>query len=355
MKEAIAAAIEALAAGQAAALISPVATEGSLPTPRMARMLVNTRGDSVGTVGGGRMEGETITAGVQVARSTESRLCEFSLSAQAAAEDGLLCGGRVTFLIEALQPGSEDALVEILRLLEEGQPGLEALRLDHAGVGQRLVVREDGIRMGSLGDGDLDTAAAALVGEALDDDLSETRLLELAGAAAEVHLNALRPHPTVYIFGGGHVGLALARIAPTAGFRVAILDDRDEFANRERFPMAHEVLMRPFDQSFDGLKMDSLSYVVVMTRGHKWDREVVAQALRTEAGYIGMIGSRRKIAHTWEALKATGFTDADLDRVHAPIGLDIGGDSPGEIAISIMAQLIATHRLGDGAGECPVE
>ena len=350
MREAIAAAVAALAAGRTAALITPVATEGSLPTGRLARMLVGEGGDSVGTVGGGRMEGEAMAAGLEVARGSGCRLCEFTLTSEAAEDDGLLCGGRATMLIEALRPESAGALQEILRLLEERRPGLEVLRLDQPGMGQRLVVGEDGIRAGSLGDRDLDTAAVSLLGEVVEDDLSETRSLEVGGAAVSVHVNALSPRPTVYIFGGGHVGLALARIAPTAGFRVVVIDDRDEFANRDRFPMADEVLTRPFDQAFRDLAVDSLSFVVVMTRGHKWDRQVVAQALSTGAGYIGMIGSRRKVAHTWEALRATGFSDADLDRVHAPIGLSIGGDSPGEIAISIMAQLIATHRLGRAAG-----
>jgi len=289
-----------------------------------------------------------MAAGLEAARGAGSRLLEFTLTSEAAEDDGLLCGGRVTLLIEALRTESADALQWMLRLLEERHSGLEVLRLGPTDMGQRLVVEEDGTRAGSLGDPGLDAAAASLLEEALEDDLSETRSLELDGSAVSVYVNSLSPRPTVYIFGAGHVGLALARIAPTAGFRVVVIDDRDDYANRERFPMADEVLGRPFDQAFQGLAVDSLSFVVVMTRGHKWDRQVVAQALGTGAAYIGMIGSRRKVAHTWEALRATGFTEADLDRVHAPIGLSIGGDSPGEIAISIMAQLIATHRLGPG-------
>ena len=110
--------------------------------------------------------------------------------------------------------------------------------------------------------------------------------------------------------------------------------------------MVDELYLRAFATAFEGLAIDALAYVVVMTRGHKWDREVVAQALRTRAGYIGMIGSRRKIALTWEVLKKEGFSSADFERVQAPIGLDIGGDTPGEIAVSILAELIRVRRRG---------
>jgi len=126
-----------------------------------------------------------------------------------------------------------------------------------------------------------------------------------------------------------------------------MVDDREEFANRERFPMAERVLVRPFETAVADLDLGARSYVAIMTRGHRGDREVLAQALRTRAAYVGMIGSRRKIATTWEILREQGFAEADLARVHAPIGLPIGGDSPGEIAVSIAAQLIQTHRLGE--------
>ena len=127
---------------------------------------------------------------------------------------------------------------------------------------------------------------------------------------------------------------------------MVVTDDRPEFANRARFPMADEVHVREFARAMEGLAIDELAYVVVVTRGHQGDREVVAQALRTQAGYIGMIGSRRKIALTWEALGKEGFVEADLHRVHAPIGLDLGGQTPGEIAVSILAEMIQVRWQG---------
>jgi len=123
-----------------------------------------------------------------------------------------------------------------------------------------------------------------------------------------------------------------------------VLDDRSEFANQERFPKADELrVLDRFENAFSGLSADSNSFLVILTRGHSHDRTVLAQALRTQAGYIGMIGSHRKRDTIYQSLRDEGFTNADLDRVHCPIGLDIGGETPEEIAVSIVAEMIEVH------------
>jgi len=348
MREALTAALAALNDGRPAALVTPVATTGSLPTGRLARMLVRDDGTTEGTVGGGRMEAD-VTAEARAASSGQPRLVEFSLTNSAAMEDGLLCGGRATFLVEPVTAASAVGLRAVQAALATEAEALEAVRLDGDCRGARLVLGNSpgAAPAGSLGDAALDEAVAALLPEALDDDANEVRTVAAGATRAEVYLNALVPRPVLYLFGGGHVGLALARLMPTAGFRLVVVDDREEFANRERFPMAERVLVRPFETAVADLDLGARSYVAIMTRGHRGDREVLAQALRTRAAYVGMIGSRRKIATTWEILREQGFAEADLARVHAPIGLPIGGDSPGEIAVSIAAQLIQTHRLGE--------
>lgn len=346
MRQVLKAAVAALDGGEAASLVTPVVTAGSLPTGRLARMLVWADGSSRGTVGGGKME-----ADVAVQARTAGgrpRLVSFSLTNADAMADGLLCGGEAVFLIEPLTPDSAAAIRALCAATGRDSAALEVVRLDGDFLGQRLVLHgsPDAAGAGTLGSEALDSAVAALVSEALDGDISEVRVVDAGGTRAEIYLNALVPRPTLFLFGGGHVGLALARLAPTAGFRVVVIDDREEFASAKRFPMAEQVLVRPFDAAAAGLDLGARSYAAVMTRGHQWDRQVLAQILRSEAAYLGMIGSRRKIAATWEALRQQGFTDAELARVHAPIGLPIGGDSPGEIAVSIMAQLIQVHRQG---------
>jgi xanthine dehydrogenase accessory factor len=346
MKEIIDAALAALAAGRMAALVTPVAAEGSLPTGRHARMLVLADGTSQGTVGGGRLEAEAQEAARAAIREGKPRLVRFSLTAKDAREDGLLCGGRATFYVEPLHRDGAAALAAMRELIGRLQPGVEAVLLAEGGPAGRLVAGADGTAAGSLGQAALDRAVLARAGEVIEADSAAVEVFEVEGAPVQVFVQALAPRPTVYLFGGGHVGLALARLIPTIGMRVAVIDDRPEFCSRERFPMADELHRLEFPSAFASLAVDARAYVVIMTPGHKSDREVLTQALRSPAGYIGMIGSRRKIALLWEALEQEGFTRAELARVHAPIGLDLGGDSPGEIAVSVAAQLVQVRHRG---------
>ena len=146
---------------------------------------------------------------------------------------------------------------------------------------------------------------------------------------------------TVFIFGAGHVGRSLASFTRAVGFWTVVLDDRPEYANLQNIPSADEViLLGSFDDAFTNLQIDSDSFIVIVTRGHLNDRIVLAQALRTPAGYIGMIGSRRKCALIYDEIRKEGFKDADIQRVHAPIGLPIRAETPEEIGISITAEMI---------------
>ncbi len=140
------------------------------------------------------------------------------------------------------------------------------------------------------------------------------------------------------------MAIPLAQVAAIAGFRVAVIDDREEFANRDRFPVADEVMAASVEEAFSALAIGKDSYVVAVTRGHVLDEEVVAAALAVRARYIGMIGSRRKVAGVRERLVGRGFSQAELDQIHAPIGIEIGSDTVEEIAISIVAELIAERR-----------
>jgi xanthine dehydrogenase accessory factor len=154
-------------------------------------------------------------------------------------------------------------------------------------------------------------------------------------------LHPIQSGETVYIFGAGHVSQQLARLTKMVGFHTIVLDDRKEFANRRRFRDADDIVeLDTFDHAFDGLTMGSQSYIVIVTRGHTHDKTVLGQALKTGATYIGMIGSRKKRNIIYQKLLGENFTQADIDRVHSPIGLAIGAETPEEIAVSIIAELI---------------
>lgn len=159
-------------------------------------------------------------------------------------------------------------------------------------------------------------------------------------AALEPPTQTSRSVPKLCVFGAGLVGQAVARIAPLAGFRVLMVDDRESVANRTHLPHVDEIMVCSFERAVDEIEMDQKTYVVIMTHRHRWDYHILEKVLRKSTGYIGMIGSRDKVAKTFQALKKKGFTACELSRVCAPIGLNIGGKTPGEIAIGVVAQMI---------------
>jgi xanthine dehydrogenase accessory factor len=156
----------------------------------------------------------------------------------------------------------------------------------------------------------------------------------------EILLEPISSEPTVYIFGAGHISQQLSPLAKRVQFKVVVIDDREMFANRERFPEADEVVVSEFAKCFDGLDIDPSSYIVIVTRGHLYDGSVLEQAVKTNARYIGMIGSKKKIRTLYQNLIEKGVLKETLDRVHAPIGIDISSETPEEIAVSIVAELI---------------
>jgi xanthine dehydrogenase accessory factor len=206
-----------------------------------------------------------------------------------------------------------------------------------------VLVKQDGSTVGKAEEAVIEEARAMLAASPHEQPSPKN----VRVGEAEVFLERLVPQPTAVVCGAGHVGLATAQIARIAGFRVIVIDDREMFANRERLPFADEVIVSQFENAFRNLPVDEDCYIVVVTRGHLYDREVVEQALRTPARYIGMIGSRRKIHITFEQLEQKGFPKEQIQRIHAPIGLNIGAETAQEIAVAILAEMIQEMRRPD--------
>jgi len=346
------------------AVASIVSASGSLPMSRRSRMLVASSGAQQGTVGGGCLEAEVHALAGTVMRQGGARLRRFTLTEAKAGAEGLNCGGTVEILIEAVVAGGaggaagDEALSihrQALASLEAREETVLATVIEPRGsegvvaVTGRALVGWKGLRIGSglLRDDTPLTRHAIEEGLAiLGQDRSRlSRLPEgMAVPGSLLFLETLSTPPVVYLFGGGHVSLAVARVARVAGFRIVVVDDRAAFANPERFPEADLTLVAPMETAFSRLPIDRHSYIVAVTRGHQHDEPVIEQALATPAAYIGMIGSRRKVAIMWKRLRERGITEEQLARVHAPIGVPIGGDSPGEIAVSIVAQMIQVRR-----------
>jgi xanthine dehydrogenase accessory factor len=221
--------------------------------------------------------------------------------------------------------------------------------------GAKMLVREDGTIFGTIGGGCLEGQVIVEAITVIREEKPRTFHYDLTGTEAagagmicggvlDIYIEPIIPTPTVFIFGGGHISLFVSKISAMAGFKVAVIDDRAQFASRERFPEAEQVIVGEFFLAFPQLKVNRSSYLVIVTRGHAYDREVLAWALNTEAGYIGMIGSKKKIRDVYKSLEEKGITREKLQRVHAPIGLDIGALTPEEIAVSIVGQMIQVRR-----------
>lgn len=252
-----------------------------------------------------------------------------------------------------------DIFTEAARLIAEGRRGALATIIGVTGStpgkeSAKLLVRDDGSTVGTVGGGCSESDIWRIAMEVMATDrpvrtsfrltaatAAETGLL--CGGEFEVYIEPIG-NPSVLIFGAGHVAERLAPLLCTLEYRTTVIDDRESFANRERFPGASEVLVREFEDCFEGLPAGPGTFVIVVTRGHQHDETVLEQALTTSAGYIGVIGSRGKLGAILKNLAARGVSRTELERVHSPIGLPIGSKTPEEIAISVAAELIAVRR-----------
>ena len=218
----------------------------------------------------------------------------------------------------------------------------------------RMLVREDGSIAGTIGGGCVEAEVWAAAKEVMQKEAPRKMVFNLnneakydngliCGGTLEVFVEPILPQPMLYVFGGGHVSMAVARAATGAGFGIGVVDDRETFANQERFPMAQDIYTS-YEDAFEKIHPNAASYLVIVTRGHKEDMRVLAWAVRTEARYVGMIGSKRKVLSVYRALANEGYKPEEFERVYAPMGLEIGALSPEEIAVSIAAELVAVRR-----------
>jgi xanthine dehydrogenase accessory factor len=344
-------AIDILEHGGKAAMSTIISSKGSLPMSEKSKMLVTPEGRIIGTVGGGCLEADVWAEARRVMEEGKSNIQKFVLTEKYAGESGLNCGGIVEILTEPLPEQGRELFRTILELKDTGHRGtLVTILTDHPRYpeGQRkLLLCDDGSTVGSLGDTTLEDfvstrGQAIMQGEQfaiLDYRLEDDSTLQL-------FMEPVLPTPTVYVCGGGHVSFFVVRAAKLAGFRVKVIDDRPAFANKERFPEVDEAMVMEFDQVREAFDFGQDDYVILVTRGHQHDQQILEQIYDCQARYIGMIGSKSKISKMWKRLESKGIDRQYLDRVHAPIGLNIGADTPEEIAISIVAELIRERRQG---------
>ena len=324
MRELLKQTLARLSLGQRVVWCVILSAQGSTPRGPGAKMAGFEDGKSVGTVGGGAVE-------LQAARFAgtipdgKAAVRDYELVSGGSQATGMVCGGQVRIGFFSLEPGDEE-LLETMRLAWDGKLDSET---DYW---LELILREDGFSVQVLVPPDLHSETERLPGV--------PTLFERDGALR--FLEPLSRNYRVYIFGGGHVSAALVPVLIPLGFPVTVLDSRSELAIPERFPGA-EVLLGDFNDISSVFTITERDYVVVMTPGHEMDLQVLRQVLRTQATYIGCIGSKKKTAYVNQKLREEGFSEPDLARIHAPIGLPIHARTPEEIAISIAAEMIL-HR-----------
>lgn len=323
MKTILTAMLDALVRGESVVLCSIFASSGSSPRGAGAKMAVFADGHTLGTIGGGAVEYLAAQRALECIRTHEPELRSYDLRPDEVESIGMICGGKVTVYSQVFSPEMtrETAVLRRWQTLLDGNEN----------VWLYLELTQERVRCFEV-----------LTADEIPAERREyftTRAVWKNDTYAEPVCRAGK----VYLFGGGHVGKALVPVLAGIGFPVVLFDNRKELAVPENYPAASKVIFGDFGRIYDKVTLTANDYVVIMTPGHRADFEILSQVLKSDATYIGCIGSKHKVAKTRELLLEQGYTDADIARVHSPIGLQISAETPEEIAISIAAEMIE-HR-----------
>ena len=353
MKEVIEETVRLLENDQACVLATVVRTKGSTPQKPGAKLLVRKDGSGVGTLGGGCVEGDIWFAAKEILRRKGGpELRDYFLNEDIAARDGLVCGGTMYFFIEPLWEPREFLAFgnEILEAYGGGTPvSVATLVKSDTGrgtPGAKLLLRADDSTYGTLGDPELDRLALE-AGKRVSGMGVNEHIMTHDGI--ELFVEGFTTPPTVVLVGGGHVARATYALARLLGYRVYVVDDRPQFANKERFPEAADtVVVSDYTSALDQIPVNANTFIVVATRGHWFDDLALEAAVRSPAGYVGLLGSKRKTILIYQRLLELGVAPERLRQVHAPIGLAIGALTPEELAVSVMSEIVMYRRGGSG-------
>jgi xanthine dehydrogenase accessory factor len=328
------------AAGEEVAVATVIRVIGSAPRPVGARMIVSSRGRMAGSVSGGCVETAVYEEMMDVLDGGPPRKLHFGITDDMIWDVGLACGGTIDVYVQLLDPALVDAFSDHV---EQGKPMALATVVTGDAAGDTALIASGGLVLGLDDDGIAALARGMLAGRV------EGGAIHEVAPAVEVFVESFLPPPVLVIVGGVHIAIPLVRFAKELGFYVVVVDPRAKFANRDRFPEADEVLLEWPDEALAHLDADDATYLVLLTHDPKIDEPTLASALKTDAAYIGAIGSRKTHAARFERMANWGITAEQLQRVYAPIGLDLGGHTPEETALSIIAEVVAVKNRRSGA------
>ena len=351
MREVLRQLLSALDSGGRAAYCRLVETRGSTPQKAGAAMLVLPDGSQAGTLGGGCVEAEVKRRALGILDSGPAEVAGFQLDSDYGWDDGLICGGRMQILMEPLRSAAEaDYFRRLAELLDAGGGCAEVIVFDAEKSG---LAAPASYLFDSTGNLIADLRGVITDGEppaAVRDRLTPLAQRPRAGAAHGVAFLPALPRCRLLIVGGGHVGLAVATLAADLDFDVWILDDREQYVSRERFPRAERLLLGPIAPTLADLEITPNTYCLIVTRGHNHDEEALYHLAERGARYVGLIGSKRKIKLIFDDLLEQGISADALSQVYAPLGIDIGSQTVPEIAISILAELVSHRNRGEVPG-----
>ncbi len=330
-------------AGRPAVYTALVETRGSTPQKAGAAMVVYADGSQSGTLGGGCVEAEVKRRALQLLSDGRNQLLSFQLNHDYGWDDGLICGGRMLMLVDPVRPGDDLSYHERLEeAIRTGCGVTEAVVIDadqaQAPEASRMLFDQNGDLLAVRGSG----GESAGIKQRLRPLSDRPRPYVAGGVSYLPHL----PRCRLVIVGAGHVGRQVAELAAQVDFDVWVVDDRDEYCSADRFPAAQRLICGPIDDVVPQLEVDGDTFCVIVTRGHNHDETALFHLIKRSSRYLGMIGSKRKIKLIFDDLRREGVSENALARVRAPLGLNIGSQTVPEIAVSIVAELIAHRNLG---------
>lgn len=329
------------------ALATIIGVRGSTYRREGARLLCTQRQQMIGNISGGCLESDVMVVSEEVMNSRQPRMVTYDLTADddAVWGLGLGCNGAVDLFVERVDPASP--VLPLLRdaIANEQSLGLITVVEGPAPLGSRLVVYGDGRRVGTLGDGALDDRADRAAHAALEEGTSRVQTLPAVNGEVKVFIEAIRPPIRLVVCGAGHDAIPVVSVATMLGWRVVVVDQRERYLTHERFPGAREFIKADPAQAAARVPIDNRTYVVVMTHNYLHDRDLLRGFLKTDAPYLGMLGPKLRTEKIISEIQESGVAIADRDRrrIFGPVGLDLGGEGPEEIALAVVGEILAVE------------
>ena len=317
-----------------------VTKEGFGPRNVGAKMFVGEDGKIYGTIGGGSLEFNVFKEAMAHMGEHNPQMIHIKMDSEEVLGKHMICGGNVDVFLEPVIKKYEEIYRRLGYMEKTSTNGVLITQFKNKKFLKTIIEKTEDIFDSEIKENIFGFETGEDEKKIFQEHLNDTNLY----VTDEIIIENLNPLPTLYIFGAGHISQFIAKFAKTVGFYVVVTDDRAEFANKERFSKADEILVKPIPDVFNSLQFTGNEFVVIVTRGHQFDADVLKESLKRDIKYVGMIGSKRKVKMIFEHMKECGFSDDIVSKVYSPIGVSINAETPQEIAISIVAELIMVRR-----------